>query len=409
MGKGKGGKGGKPKGGTGAPGGKGGSGGGKPRRQRGGGGWSQAEEALLDAGLQALGLIRAHVSGDGNCLFATIAEQHLGNAHRHPEMRALAVAAMAASPDLYRPFLLEEDLAEMRVKDYEGYLEKMGQEREWGGNTELQALANALARCMVVHRAGERPYVLSPSEPAAAARAQQGGAAPFHLAYDGQHYDSIHAIAGVVVGVKPEAAAAAAGGGAGAGSSGEAGGAAQQKAPPPEDPKVSALLQAFSGMSLSRERAEAALLAARGVLDSAIEAIAVGGGAQAAAAEGAEAQASGAPSPAQQSDSEEPAAAAPAAPAAAAAAAAPAAAPAAASPPGGKLSKKAAHAAAKAPPRNKPCPCGSALPFKKCCASKPKAAGGSASGGGSGAPRTSAFKGSPDSSSLAATFGGIDV
>ena len=365
-----------------APGSKGssapGGGGRHSRRQRASGGWCRAVEAQLDAGLAALGLVRSGIAGDGNCLFATIAEQHLGSAHRHPETRALAIATMRACPAAFQPYLLEEDLADLHATDYDSYLDKMAQEREWGGNLELTALANALARSMVVHRAGERPYVLAPSEPAAAARAQLGQ--PFHLAYDGQHYDSVREIAGAVVGVRPAA--------------GDPG----SEGAPQDDPKVAALLQAFSGMSLSRERAQAALLAARGVLDGAIEAIAVGlGGCAGGGAEGAE---EGAPA-AQQSDGEGAAAAAPSPP--------PAAAPPPPQHPGGKKggvppAPAGPPAAAKAPPRNKPCPCGSALPYKKCCASKPRAGSG-----GSGAPRPSAVQDSPGRSSLAATFGGLDV
>jgi hypothetical protein len=394
----------------------GGGGGAKQQRKkfRGGFGWSASETHTLNVQLHALGLIKSGIAGDGNCLFATVAEQHLGNALRHPEVRALAIAQMRASPDYYQPFLLEEDLADMGVKDYEGFLEKMAHEREWGGNTELQALANALSRNMVIHRAGERPYILSPSEEAAAARAL--GAQPFHLAYDGQHYDSIHTIAGVTVGLKPEAAAAAGGGKEGS----EAAGAEE----PPLDPKTTVLLLSFPALRLTPEQAQAALDAAKGDLDAAIEALAE----RAAEPE----QAASSAAAAAQESSSIPAAAAAAAAAAVAAEApvegkeeegegeeegvpsiCPAQHP--GGPARGATTKKAKAMHAKAPPRNKPCPCGSAQPYKRCCALKPSP-GARGAGGGSAAAASAAGGalkgppiGSPDSSGLAALFGGIDI
>ena len=395
-------------------GGGGGVGGGGGRQKRRTGGWCASEKTSLNSQLRELGLVSSNIAGDGNCLFATIAEQHLGSALKHPEVRALAISQMRLHAELYSPFMLEEDYEEMKVKDFEGFLGKMAQEREWGGNTELQALSNALGRSMVIHRAGERPFVLSPSLEEAAVLALKEP--PLHLAYDGQHYDSVHQIAGAVVGIKaPPAGDAAAGGGGHAPAPMAEGG----------DLKVQALLQAFPALCLTAQQAQGALAASGGSLDDAIEALAVSAAAPASAAAAADlAPAAAQEGPAAQGVPEE-GDCDPMPPSATLSVA------------GDKelketekeggaggvpakaTSKKGAKGGQceREPPRNKACPCCSGKVYKKCCALKPRVAVGGGGGGG-GAAAASPGKapnlkgpplGSPGSSFLAASFGGIDI
>jgi len=89
------------------------------------------------------------------------------------------------------PYLLEEDLEDMKVKNFAEYVSTMGRNGVWGGNMELLCMGIVFKKNFVVHRMGERPYVLVAPE----------ASETFHLCYDGQHYDMVHAIAGATLGL----------------------------------------------------------------------------------------------------------------------------------------------------------------------------------------------------------------
>ena len=80
-------------------------------RKRRGGGWESSEVSRLNAQLLSLGLIKRGIVGDGNCLFASISDQHFGDPFRHSEIRGVCVEYMRSHVEDLRPFLLEEDLA----------------------------------------------------------------------------------------------------------------------------------------------------------------------------------------------------------------------------------------------------------------------------------------------------------
>ena len=151
---------------------KGGGGGGRRRHPRAaaGRGWEPAELSTLRSQVAAFHLTVRNIIGDGNCLFASFADQLWDEQQRHPELRASAVACMRAHADHFSLFLLEEDLEEFGCKDFAGYCDAMAKPTVWGGNSELQALVNLHSRNVAVHRAGEKPLVLSPLEGAARAR-----------------------------------------------------------------------------------------------------------------------------------------------------------------------------------------------------------------------------------------------
>lgn len=316
-------------------------------------GWSAPEAAALTAQLATAGLCLQRVAPDGNCLFRALADNMWGDAERHIELRAACVREMLVRSHHYSAFLLEEDLFDLDVDGWSGYVEKMALSGTWGGNSELLAVADALSREIVVHQAGERPWIVTPDAAAAAAAAP-----PLHVAYDGTHYDSVRRL-GVMEGpsehLRMEAKAVV---------------TPAVSVPPEPSRAETAVLRSFPDGSVSLDAARAALAAALGDVEEAVEALAC-----AAAGDGETTTKNEPelPSNGGKDDSESAADADARARRKARSAITSAAAVADSSSPASNKKKEGA--------RNGPCPCGSSKVFKKCCIGKPSVAKISEGGG----------------------------
>ncbi|KAI1639028.1 OTU domain-containing protein 6B [Biscogniauxia mediterranea] len=155
------------------------------------------ERTYLEREFRARGLAEREIRPDGHCLFAAVADQlaQLGvplltaaaaatatkdTETDMPPYRAVRRAAtdyMAAHADDFAPFLGEEEGEEQG--GLEGYLRKMRDTAEWGGQLELRALASAYGVEIKVIQDG-RTETIEPSEDgggesSAAAAAAAGG------------------------------------------------------------------------------------------------------------------------------------------------------------------------------------------------------------------------------------------
>jgi len=230
---------------------------------------------------------------------------------------------MKKQPDLFIPFLLEEDLKDMGASNFDQYLDEMGKPGVWGGNLELLALSLSLSRSVVVHQAGEVPFVMS---------SPSGDENPLHVAYDGQHYD---AVVGTLT-VPPSSPTPLA-----------------SKSPSIGDPankpsaKEVSVLNAFPDSDLPLPVVRTMLEKHKGRVDDAIEALIEeqSGGGGCSGGGGGGGGGGGVESPAQveKKDAKEE---------------------------GDTTTKGVGLKVSKGPSRNKPCPCGSKKPFKACCSLK---------------------------------------
>lgn len=59
--------------------------------------------------LGTYGLRICEITGDGNCLFRSIADQLDGHDGQHTELRAAAVAYMRANEDIFAPFVEDDE------------------------------------------------------------------------------------------------------------------------------------------------------------------------------------------------------------------------------------------------------------------------------------------------------------
>ncbi|KAI0885839.1 cysteine proteinase [Annulohypoxylon maeteangense] len=156
----------------------------------------KVEKTYLLKEFKTHGLVEREIRPDGHCLFSAVADQlesrgiPLGAEGEgrgelpYKVVRRKATEYMEAHADDFAPFL-EEPLA--------GYVRKMRDTAEWGGQLELTALANAYAVEIKVLQDGRTETI----EPSTGKKADGDGERRIWLAYYrhgyglGEHYNSL--------------------------------------------------------------------------------------------------------------------------------------------------------------------------------------------------------------------------
>ncbi len=111
--------------------------------------WQGQEAAAFAHRLQERGFKVLEVAADGHCLFGAIGCQ-LPQVQDHWRMRGVAADWMLRHSDSFAPFL------ELEKCSFEEYCQTVRSSGQWGGQMELEALAQALpARIIVIQAAGE--------------------------------------------------------------------------------------------------------------------------------------------------------------------------------------------------------------------------------------------------------------
>jgi len=127
------------------------------------------ERKKMEPAFEANKLVEEEIRPDGHCLFSAVADQlqQLGrslsaaaetSAPGYKLVRIAATDYMLAHPDDFAPFLLEEE------EGLEGYVKKMRDTAEWGGQMELAALAAAYGVEIRVVQNGPTAVVKPPGE-----------------------------------------------------------------------------------------------------------------------------------------------------------------------------------------------------------------------------------------------------
>jgi len=76
--------------------------------------------------LAKYGLKLVEIQADGNCLFRAIADQLLGDQHKHSDLRVKTVEYIEENKDLYK-FFIEDD------ESIEDYVNWIRQDSKWAG------------------------------------------------------------------------------------------------------------------------------------------------------------------------------------------------------------------------------------------------------------------------------------
>lgn len=102
----------------------------------------EIEQEHLDTLCTMNNLVQFDIKPDGNCLFASIAdqlEQRQGIKVSVQELRTKAVNHIRADPNTFTPYLFDEET--MSLKDINEYTETIEKTSAWGSDLEILALA----------------------------------------------------------------------------------------------------------------------------------------------------------------------------------------------------------------------------------------------------------------------------
>nr|ODO02809.1 hypothetical protein L204_01550 [Cryptococcus depauperatus CBS 7855] len=101
------------------------------------------EDVSVKSEITRLGLTLRDVQGDGNCLFRCLSDQLYGTEKHHLEMRKLVCDYLYLHKDTMQgfvvPFMREGE-------EYDGYVERMRQSKQFGSHIEIQAAARIFKR-----------------------------------------------------------------------------------------------------------------------------------------------------------------------------------------------------------------------------------------------------------------------
>ncbi|KNC78516.1 hypothetical protein SARC_09061 [Sphaeroforma arctica JP610] len=131
------------------------------------------EDEAFRLKLKPLGIQIQPIPADGDCLYAAIADQ----LERHSRtvngevptaalIRALAANHMRNSRDDFLPFCLNEDGDMVDSSGFDRYCQSVEHSKQWGGQLELRALAEALQTTVIVYqaRSNEMPIEIPNSQ-----------------------------------------------------------------------------------------------------------------------------------------------------------------------------------------------------------------------------------------------------
>jgi hypothetical protein len=90
------------------------------------------------------GLTIKEVTGDGNCMFRSIADQLFGEEGRHREVRQECWDYIEEQKDYFVHFIEDDETIEE-------YVEDMRRDHIWGDQLELTALCQAYRFNLIVH------------------------------------------------------------------------------------------------------------------------------------------------------------------------------------------------------------------------------------------------------------------
>jgi hypothetical protein len=122
-----------------------------------------------------MGLRIEEVAGDGNCIFASIADQLWGIPDQHCDVRKDIVGYIEQKREIFEPFIEDDE-------SFDDYIERMRSEAIWGGHQELVAARDVYEVSIFVHQLGAPRLEIH----------HDTSKREFHLSYHGDfHYNSV--------------------------------------------------------------------------------------------------------------------------------------------------------------------------------------------------------------------------
>ncbi|EGC31754.1 hypothetical protein DICPUDRAFT_10519, partial [Dictyostelium purpureum] len=132
------------------------------------------------------GYVIRKMKQDGNCLFRSVADQIYGDQEMHSTVREKCLDYMEAERDHFSQFITE---------DFNEYIKRKRNDKVFGNNTEMQAMAELFNRPIEVYSKSLEPINIFHLS-------YRGNQYPIRLSYHhGNHYDSICDLSNPSVGV----------------------------------------------------------------------------------------------------------------------------------------------------------------------------------------------------------------
>ena len=132
------------------------------------------EEFIKD--LEKIGYFIREVGGDGNCLFRSVSDQMDNTEKNHKMYREMCLTYMKNNPDEFSPFIEDDET-------FDKYLERMGEDGEWGGNLEIYALSKTLNANFYIYIHKHPMYIVNNFE-----HPKKNILLTYH---EGKHYNSL--------------------------------------------------------------------------------------------------------------------------------------------------------------------------------------------------------------------------
>lgn len=136
------------------------------------------------------------MAADGSCLYHAVSDQlrQLGVQYTTAQVRRVAADSLRDRRDDFAPFLGFD----AHGPEYESYCSRVESStmNEWGGETEIKALANGLGRTIVVYSAGAPPLVMRSDDDQGDGDDGEQLRLVFHRHFltSGEHYNSVQII-----------------------------------------------------------------------------------------------------------------------------------------------------------------------------------------------------------------------
>lgn len=140
------------------------------------------EEIELSNILSQLGMTILHVSGDGNCMFRSIADQLTGDDENYEVFRVKILDYIVEHKDYFALFMEDDE-------NMDDYITRMRDNGEWGGHQELYAASQCFSANITIYQLDGPTYVISADT---TGKGSNKKCMELRLSYHGDcHYNSV--------------------------------------------------------------------------------------------------------------------------------------------------------------------------------------------------------------------------
>ncbi|CAM9585282.1 unnamed protein product [Discosporangium mesarthrocarpum] len=134
------------------------------------------EDKMFVEQMKKIGCRIKFITGDGNCLFRSIADQLDGKPHEHASVRRGIMDYVEKHREVFEPYMEDDE-------PFDAYVRRMRRDGEWGGHQELFASSQLYKAHIIVHQFQAPRFEI---------HCKRSGGRILNVSYHGeQHYNSV--------------------------------------------------------------------------------------------------------------------------------------------------------------------------------------------------------------------------